>query len=75
MVVGIAEQRGDITVLKGATALAALEGIPVPEEECLRDAFRMSLSHRLKADPFEEAATGHRRLDAVLARFGVGNEA
>lgn len=72
---GVAGHRGDITVLKSAAALAALEGIPVPDEECLRDAFRMSLPHRLKEDPFEEAATGHRRLDVVLARFGVRNKA
>jgi magnesium chelatase subunit I len=68
---GVAGHRGDITILKSAKALAAFKGIEVPDEECLADAFRMSLPHRLKEDPFEETATGRRRLDAVLSRFGV----
>ncbi len=66
---GVAGHRGDITILKSAKALAALKGLDRPDEECLADAFRMSLPHRLKEDPFEETATGRRRLDAVLARF------
>ena len=68
---GVAGHRGDITILKSAKALAAFKGIGIPDEECLADAFRMSLPHRLKEDPFEETATGRRRLDAVLSRFGV----
>ncbi len=72
---GVAGHRGDITILKSAKALAALKGIDCPDEECLADAFRMSLPHRLKEDPFEETATGRRRLDAVLARFGVPGRA
>ena len=68
---GVAGHRGDITILKCAKALAAVKGLAVPDEECLADAFRLSLPHRLKEDPFEEAASGRRRLDAVLSRFGV----
>jgi Mg-chelatase subunit ChlI len=68
---GVAGHRGDITIIKCAKALAAVKGIALPDEECLADAFRLSLPHRLKEDPFEEAASGRRRLDAVLARFGV----
>jgi hypothetical protein len=29
------------------------------------------LPHRLKEDPFEETASGRKRLDGVLARFGT----
>ncbi len=68
---GVAGHRGDITILKSAKALAAFKGIGIPDEECLADAFRMSLPHRLKEDPFEEAATGRRRLEDVLSRFGA----
>ena len=68
---GVAGHRGDITILKCARALAAIKRIETPDEECLADAFRMSLPHRLKEDPFEETATGQRRLEEVLARFGV----
>jgi magnesium chelatase subunit I len=68
---GVAGHRGDITILKCAKTLAAVKGIAVPDEECLADAFRLSLPHRLKEDPFDEAASGRRRLDAVLSRFGV----
>ena len=68
---GVAGHRGDITILKCAKALAALKGVGIPDEECLADAFRMSLPHRLKEDPFEETATGRKRLDAVLSRFGL----
>jgi len=68
---GVAGHRGDITILKCAKALAAVKGISVPDEECLAGAFRLSLPHRLKEDPFDEAASGKRRLDAVLSRFGV----
>ncbi len=52
------------------SALAAIKGIPSPDEECLSDAFRLALPHRLKEDLFEEAASGRKRLDGVLARFG-----
>jgi Mg-chelatase subunit ChlI len=68
---GVAGHRGDITILKCAKALAAVKETAAPDEECLADAFRLSLPHRLKEDPFEEAASGKRRLDAVLSRFGV----
>jgi magnesium chelatase subunit I len=68
---GVAGHRGDITILKCAKALAAIKGVTPPDEECLADAFRLSLPHRLKEDPFDEAASGRRRLDAVLSRFGV----
>ncbi len=67
---GVAGHRGDIMVLKAAKALAALKGIPSPDEECLSDAFRLALPHRLKEDPFEESAAGRNRLEGVLARFG-----
>ncbi len=68
---GVAGHRGDITILKSARALAALRGLDAPDEPCLADALRMSLPHRLKEDPFEESSTGQRRLEEVLARFGV----
>src|SRR5512134_2144249 len=68
---GVAGHRGDITILKCAKALAAVRGLEMPDEECLADAFRLSLPHRLKEDPFDEASSGRRRLDAVLSRFGV----
>jgi Mg-chelatase subunit ChlI len=68
---GVAGHRGDITILKCSKALAAIKGIGLPDEECLADAFRLSLPHRLKEDPFEESASGRRRLDAVLSRFGI----
>jgi magnesium chelatase subunit I len=68
---GVAGHRGDITILKCAKALAAVKGLEMPDEECLADAFRLSLPHRLKEDPFDEASSGRRRLDAVLSRFGV----
>jgi Mg-chelatase subunit ChlI len=68
---GVAGHRGDITVLKAAKALAAIKGIPAPDEECLSDGFRLALPHRLKEDPFEESAAGRKRLEGVLARFGV----
>jgi magnesium chelatase subunit I len=67
---GVAGHRGDIMVLKAARALAALKGLPSPDEECLSDAFRLALPHRLKEDPFEESTGAHRRLEGVLARFG-----
>jgi Mg-chelatase subunit ChlI len=58
-------------VLKASKALAAIKGIPSPDQECLSDAFRLALPHRLKEDPFEETASGRKRLEAVLARFGA----
>jgi Mg-chelatase subunit ChlI len=57
-------------VLKAAKALAAIKGIPAPDAECLSDAFRLGLPHRLKEDPFEETASGRKRLDGAVARFG-----
>jgi Mg-chelatase subunit ChlI len=68
---GVAGHRGDITVLKAAKALAAIKGVGAPDEDCLSDAFRLALPHRLKEDPFEETATGRKRLESVLARMGA----
>src|SRR5512134_387148 len=68
---GVAGHRGDITVLKASKALAAIKGVPTPDEECLSDAFRLALPHRLKEDPFEESVTGRKRLEGVLARLGA----
>ena len=59
---GVAGHRGDITVLKAAKALAAIKGIPSPDDECLSDGLAL---HRLKEDPFD------RRLRRERSRRGA----
>ncbi len=52
--------RGELTLLRAARALAAFEGADTVARDHLRRVAPMSLSHRLRRDPLDEAGSGAR---------------
>jgi len=68
--VGADGLRGELTMLRAARALAALEDAPAVTDAHLRAVAPAALSHRLRRDPLDEAGGGARvarAVDAVLA--------
>jgi magnesium chelatase subunit I len=62
--------RGELTLIRAARALAALDGDTVVENEHLRRVSHMALGHRLRRNPLDESSAGvrvDRVLDQVLA--------
>ncbi len=62
--------RGELTLLRAARALAALEGACVVTDAHVRAVAPSALRHRLRRDPLDEAGSGARvarALDEVLA--------
>jgi magnesium chelatase subunit I len=57
--------RGELTLLRAARALAALEGAPEATVAHLRSVAPASLRHRLRRDPLDEAGSGARVARAV----------
>ena len=52
--------RGELTLLRAARGLAAFEGAGTVTRDHLRQVAAMSLSHRLRRDPLDEAGSGAR---------------
>jgi magnesium chelatase subunit I len=52
--------RGELTLLRAARALAALQSAPEITRAHVRDVAPMALSHRLRRDPLDEAGSGAR---------------
>ena len=52
--------RGELTLLRGARALAAYRGDRTLKRDHLRDIAPSALSHRLRRDPLDEAGSGAR---------------
>ena len=52
--------RGELTLLRTARALAALQGAPAITRAHLKAVAPMALSHRLRRDPLDEAGSGTR---------------
>jgi magnesium chelatase subunit I len=70
MAVGADGLRGELTMLRAARALAALEGATAVTDAHLRTVAPAALGHRLRRDPLDEAgstARVARAVDAVLA--------
>lgn len=57
--------RGELTLLRAARALAASEGAPTVNRDHLRRVAAMSLGHRLRRDPLDEAGASDRVARAV----------
>lgn len=58
--------RGELTLLRAARALAASEASPQVNRDHLRRIAAMSLGHRLRRDPLDEAGASDRVARAVL---------
>jgi magnesium chelatase subunit I len=72
--VGTDGLRGELTIIKAARALAALEGCPTIEDSHLRRVAPMSLRHRLRRNPLDDAGSGVRVERALAELFGASGE-
>jgi magnesium chelatase subunit I len=70
MALGTDGLRGELTLIRAARALAALEGLEAVQPEHLRTVAPSVLRHRLRRDPLDEAGSGarvHRAIEEVFA--------
>jgi magnesium chelatase subunit I len=63
--------RGEITLMRGARALACLKGRSEVAMDDLREVAPMALSHRLRRDPLDEAGSTARVERALSQMFAV----
>lgn len=62
--------RGELTLIRAARALAALEGASAASQTHLRRVAPSALRHRLRRDPLDEAGSGVRVERAITEVFG-----
>ncbi|HLL73950.1 MAG TPA: magnesium chelatase ATPase subunit I [Pyrinomonadaceae bacterium] len=67
--------RGELTLVRAARALAALEGRREATAADARRVAAMSLRHRLRTDPLEQSETGERIERATEEVFGAEDDA
>lgn len=63
--------RGELTLIRAARALAALEGDPEAADAHLRRVAPAALRHRMRRDPLDDAGSGVRVERAVVEVFGA----
>ena len=63
--------RGELTIVRAARALAALEGRRAATEQDARRVAPMALRHRLRNDPLEQSESGERVERAIEEVFGA----
>jgi magnesium chelatase subunit I len=68
MAVGADGLRGELTILRSARALAALEGEPATSERHIREVAPMALRHRLRRNPLDPSGSGA-RIDRALVEL------
>jgi magnesium chelatase subunit I len=71
MAIGADGLRGELTVMRAARALAALEGETVVSEATIRRVAPMALRHRLRRNPLDEAGSTARIERAMVELFGA----
>ena len=71
MALGTDGLRGELTLMRAARALAALEGDRVVEDRHLRRLASSALCHRLRRDPLDESGSTARVDRAVAEVFGA----
>jgi magnesium chelatase subunit I len=69
MALGADGLRGELTLMRAARALAALQGATVAEERHLRDIAPMALRHRLRRNPLDQSGSGARIERAMAEVF------
>jgi len=62
--------RGELTLVRAATVLAALEGAEVVSDTHVRQVASLALSHRLRRDPLDESGSAVRVERAVGEVYG-----
>jgi magnesium chelatase subunit I len=71
MAIGADGLRGELTLMRAARALAALNGEPVVAERRLRDVAPMALRHRLRRNPLDQTGSSARIERALDEMFGA----
>lgn len=71
---GVDGYRADITTVKAACALAALDGRNAVTEDDILNAARFTLSHRLKRRPFEEKQLTEEMLQEAVREIQTSQE-
>ena len=72
---GVDGHRGDITMMKTSSTIAALAGRTEVTEEDIREAASLVLAHRMKRTPFDDPETDEKRIeDAVDDAIGKDTE-
>lgn len=71
MALGTAGLRGELTLMRAARALAALEGADAVDDGYLRRIAPSSLRHRLRRDPLDDAGSTVRVERAIGELFGA----
>ena len=69
MAVGVDGLRGELTLIRAARAVAALEGDKIVKDKHLRQIAAMSLRHRLRRDPLDETGSTARISRAITDLF------
>ena len=72
--VGTDGLRGELTLMRAARALAALERAPHVDDSHLRRVAPLALRHRLRRDPLDEAGSSVRVERAISDIFGSSGE-
>jgi magnesium chelatase subunit I len=70
MALGTDGLRGELTLIRAARALAALEGAAVLADAHLRRVAPSALRHRLRRNPLDETTAGARVERALADAFG-----
>jgi magnesium chelatase subunit I len=71
MAIGSDGLRGELTIMRTARALAALNGASAVSEKHLREVAPMALRHRLRRNPLDEAGSTVRIERAMVELFGA----
>jgi magnesium chelatase subunit I len=71
MTIGSDGLRGELTIMRAARSLAALNGAATVSERHLREVAPMALRHRLRRNPLDEAGSTVRIERAMTELFGA----
>lgn len=71
---GIVSHRAEITVVRCAKAIAALDGRQSVEYGDIKEAISLALPHRLRRKPFEPPGIEEERIEEALSRAGEMDE-
>jgi magnesium chelatase subunit I len=71
MAIGADGLRGELTIMRTARVLAALNGASAVSEKHMRDVAPMALRHRLRRNPLDEAGSTVRIERAMVELFGT----
>jgi len=69
MTLGADGLRGELTLMRAARAMAALQGAPAATQAHLRDIAPMALRHRLRRNPLDQSGSGARIERAMAEVF------